>query len=182
MWGSERFGAGRWAGWGLSAALAAGVGAVAAPVGAAQPGGPVEGHVAVVQAVASWVAGEIALPATAPPPTIRFATPERLAALRHGEAVGHGSSEVVALYHDAERTIYLREGWTGRTPEERSVLVHEMVHHLQNLAGLRFACPAEREQAAYAAQARWLERAGSSLEAAFGIDGMTLLLRTRCLR
>jgi hypothetical protein len=180
MWGSERFGAGRWAGWGLSAALAAGVGAVAAPVGAAQPGGPVEGHVAVVQAVASWVAGEIALPATAPPPTIRLATPERLAALRHGEAVGHGSSEVVALYHDAERTIYLREGWTGRTPEERSVLVHEMVHHLQNASGARHACPAEREKAAYEAQADWLELFGADLAGAFEIDPMTRLVLTTC--
>jgi hypothetical protein len=177
---SGRAGVGGPVGWIRAAALATIAAAPAAAAGAERAGGHGEAPVAVVEAVASWVAGELALPAAASPPTIRFAPPERLAALRYGDAAGHGALEVVALYHDAERTIYLPEGWTGATLEEQSVLVHEMVHHLQNLADLRFACPAEREQAAYAAQAAWLERAGGSLQRSFGIDAMTLLLRTRC--
>ena len=53
--------------------------------------------------------------------------------------------EVVAVYHDATRTIFLSDAWTGASPADLSVLVHEMVHHLQNLAGLRYECPAARE-------------------------------------
>jgi hypothetical protein len=88
----------------------------------------------------------------------------------------------VALYDDAARTIYLAEGWTGDSERERSVLVHEMAHHLQNLAGRTFGCAAEREAEAYALQDRWLARSGSSLEAAFEIDALTLLVMTRCPR
>src|SRR5258707_15291269 len=42
--------------------------------------------------------------------------------------------------------------------------VHGMVHHLQNLANLKFECPMAREKLAYLAQDKWLGRFGTSLE------------------
>jgi hypothetical protein len=60
------------------------------------------------------------------------------------------------------------------------MLVHEMVHHFQAAAGQRFACPAEREKAAFAVQERWLARSGQTLESAFRIDRMYLLVATTC--
>ena len=62
------------------------------------------------------------------------------------------------------------------------MLAHEMVHHVQNLAGLTYDCPEARERPAFAAQQAWLARAGSDLAEAFGIDALTLLLRTSCFR
>jgi hypothetical protein len=41
---------------------------------------------------------------------------------------------------------------TMNGPRQLSVLVHEMVHHLQASADMRFACPAEREAVAYRAE------------------------------
>ena len=61
-----------------------------------------------------------------------------------------------------------------------SVLVHEVVHHLQHVAKLPHACPQEREQLAYRAQERWLRRFDRSLASEFGTDGFTLLVRTNC--
>ena len=92
-----------------------------------------------------------------------------------------GNLDTVAIYVDAERAIYLSTAWTGNSPADLSVLVHEMVHHLQNLAGEKFECPQEREKIAYAAQERWLLRFGRSLEADFELDGFSLLAKTRCL-
>ena len=89
--------------------------------------------------------------------------------------------DVFAIYDDVSRTIYLAEGWTGRTPAEVSVLVHELVHHIQNVAGLKFFCPAEREKPAYEAQAGWLALFGKNLEREFGLDAMTMLVRTNCI-
>jgi hypothetical protein len=130
-------------------------------------------------------------------PRIEFASPGRMAEVRYSRLgslrqdrvaaeasrlappeVGH---DVYAIYDDASRTIYLREGWTGRTSAEISVLVHELVHHVQNLAGQRFFCAAEREKPAYRAQADWLALFGKNLEGEFGIDAMTLLVRTNCI-
>jgi hypothetical protein len=79
-----------------------------------------------------------------------------------------------------DRTIYLPKTWTGDTPVELSILVHEMVHHLQNLAGMTFACPGAREKLAYAAQKDWLALFGHDLFTEFETDAFTLLVRTEC--
>jgi hypothetical protein len=92
-----------------------------------------------------------------------------------------GLREVIAVYRDDTRTIYLNESWTGTSPAEVSVLVHEMVHHLQNVAGLKYECPAAREKPAYLAQNAWLQRFGSDLETEFEIDMMTMLVTTSCM-
>jgi hypothetical protein len=87
---------------------------------------------------------------------------------------------VEAVYDDNKRTIYLPEDWQGDTPAEVSVLVHELVHHLQNGAGLKFQCPQERERTAFDAQIRWLEIFGKTLEEELGIDAFDTLVRTTC--
>lgn len=61
-----------------------------------------------------------------------------------------------------------------------SILVHEMVHHFQNVLALKHECPQERERLAYWAQERWLELFGHSLESDLALDGFSLLAKTRC--
>jgi hypothetical protein len=138
---------------------------------------------ALVTALAAWVASELGFPPVAELPRIQIASPEWMIGLRHtgniSEATFH-PSDTVAVYDDRDGTIYLPEGWTGRTPAELSVLVHELVHHLQNKTGQRFACGGEREKAAYEAQQRWLTMFGRDLFQEFEVDALTLLVRTNC--
>lgn len=104
------------------------------------------------------------------------------ASLRHGPKIrSEQLPELEAIYDYRARTIYLEEGWSGKTPAQLSVLVHEMVHHLQYAGRLRFTCAAEREKTAYAAQRRWLELYGLDLMEEFTLDPMTMLIRTNCL-
>jgi len=88
--------------------------------------------------------------------------------------------DVVALYDDQTKTIYLWDKWTGSRPAELSVLVHEMVHHLQNEAGTSYECAAEREKLAYEVQDKWLGLFGRNLESEFEINGLALLISTSC--
>jgi hypothetical protein len=159
---------------------------LSATVGAGRPGGatatrpPTPAH---LNAIAAWLASEFARPAMDDAPAVEFAAPRRMIEVR----LGGGSSasvtpDLVAAYDDRTRTIYLPQGWTGGSAAELSVLVHEMVHHLQNSAGASFECAEAREKPAYEAQARWLAAFGSGLGAEFGIDPLTLLVRTSCLR
>ena len=90
--------------------------------------------------------------------------------------------DVVAVYNDRTQTIVLDEAWTGATPAELSVLVHEMVHHLQNLAQLRYECSAAREKPAYLAQDQWLKLYGLDLEKEFEIDKFTIVASSACMR
>ena len=91
------------------------------------------------------------------------------------------TNDTLAVYIDGPEIIYLIEGWTGRTPADLSVLVHEMVHHFQYKLGFKHECPQDREKLAYAAQDRWLHLFGHSLESDFELDGFPVLVKTYCL-
>lgn len=142
---------------------------------------------ALLAEIAAWLSQHFDLPAAERPPKVAFVTPGEITAVRYRGFLGNNNgaspydaNDTVAVYEAASETIYLPEGWRGSKPADMSVLVHEMAHHLQHQADLKFACPAEREHLAYAAQQRWLQRSGRSLAQEFGIDGFTLLVRTNC--
>ena len=90
------------------------------------------------------------------------------------------SWDIISLYSNESKTIFLLDGWTGKTPAELSILVHEMVHHLQNVGQLKFACPEEREELAYKAQESWLHLFGHDLERDFQMDPFTILVKSKC--
>jgi Domain of unknown function (DUF6647) len=166
-------------------------------VGTAIEPGSIRVDAKLLTAIVAWLSSNYDLPPIYDPPIIEFVPPTMMAALRHRDVLSdlwsgrqasvgdvvtsRRSSTIVAIYNDADRTIYLPETWTGDTPAELSVLVHEMVHHLQNLAGMRFDCPEAREKLAYAAQRDWLELFGHSLFTDFETDPFTLLVRTECM-
>jgi hypothetical protein len=158
------------------------------------PGKPRAATVAVqpriLATVGNWLSWELGYPAVAELPKVVLAPPQRLSAMRSvgaapatlPQAAGPQTPpDIAAFYNDAERTINLPLGRSGATPAEVSILVHEMVHHIQNVAGMNYPCPEAREAPAFAAQAAWLARSGMDLLAAFGIDPLTLLVRTKCL-
>ena len=160
--------------------------------GSLASGSPTE---VLLRDIVNWLSGSFELPAIYDYPRIAFASPARLTAIRyHGllpqRALGTGSGaqeaaaenrpDIAAVYDDATKTIFLADSWTGATPADISVLVHEMVHHLQNLGKLQYDCPAAREKPAYRAQDQWLKRSGQDLETVFGVDMLTVLVRSAC--
>jgi hypothetical protein len=144
---------------------------------------------ALMRAVETWLTSNFDLAVAPEQPRIAIVPAAHMAAVRN-QALLRASSQAVlvsrsrnvaAFYHDMTRTIHLPAGWTGATAAEISILVHEMVHHLQNMAGLRYACPQAREAFAFEAQEQWLALSGRSLAGEFGLDGMTMLVKTRCM-
>lgn len=139
--------------------------------GRAMPSGLMEGLV-------HWIAQRHDLPPTAALPDITM-VPQRSLARSSDWQPGAGL-DVLALYSAEDRTIFLPPTWTGATQDEIGILVHELVHHMQEAAGRRYECPQAREEAAFAAQSAWLEQFGLDLEGSVGIDPLTLLVRTHC--
>lgn len=158
------------------------IAAVAFCLAAAAPYAAAESRQApsILDTIELWLEANFDLPPAARPPVLATAPAAQLVEIRYGPASTVPPGEVVAAYDDASRTIYLARGWTGGTPAQLSVLVHEMVHHLQASADMRFACPAEREKLAYRAQDAWLGLFGMDLEGTFGVDPATLLVATVC--
>lgn len=151
----------------------------------------------LLAAIRTWLTKNLGLPANYERPRIEFVQPSKMAALlrreQYQDPYAHtlldgedvislnGGRSIAALYDDGNKTIYLPEGWSGKTPAELSVLVHEMVHHLQNLAGLKYGCSEEREKLAYAAQTQWLGLFGRNLATEFQMDPFTIFVRSNCL-
>jgi uncharacterized protein DUF6647 len=122
---------------------------------------------ALLTAIVLWLSINFPLPANLNHPGIKFVSAAEMIAQRTGVSASEISSDILALYSNESKTIYLMDGWTGKTPAELSILVHEMVHHLQNVGQLKFACSEEREELAYKAQDDWLHLFGRDLEPTF---------------
>ena len=145
----------------------------------------------------TWLSSNFDLPAIQDHPTIEFVSKAKLATIRaEDSAISEGRTRtpgiddrvesanqrhVVALYDNNLKTIFLADDWAGTTPVDQSVLVHEMVHHLQNLGKLTFECPRAREKLAYLAQDKWLRRFETSLEKEFEVDMFTVLVSSSCM-
>jgi len=125
-------------------------------------------------AIMHWVSGYLRISGRYDLPCIEFAQTGSIAALRSRNS--HSKRQAMGAYDDTANTIYLPEGWTGKTTTEMSVLIHQMVYHVQNLAGLKYECSWERERLAYAAQESWLRLHDSNLWDAFAIDRTIFLL------
>ena len=136
---------------------------------------------ALLTAIVTWLSINFGLPPIHEHPTIELLPATQIAEIHYGTSDSYNWREVIATYDDATRTIFLAEGWTGRTPADLSILVHEMVHHLQDVSGRQYVCPASREKLAYAAQDAWLGLFGQTLLAEFELDRMTLKLTTQCM-
>jgi hypothetical protein len=135
-----------------------------------------------------WLASNFDLPTTKERPAIVVVTQAELVAKRlQQNSPSEGAAQVdptqrrvVALYDDRARAIFLTDDWIGTSPSDKSILVHEMVHHMQNLSGIKYECPMAREKPAYLAQDKWLGQFGLSLEKEFDVDMFTIVVSSAC--
>jgi hypothetical protein len=130
-------------------------------------------------AMITWLSRNFELPYTTELPKFALVPQEVMRSL--GARYGSGAQlDAEAAYVNSEQVIYLPMGWTGSTPRESSLLIHKLVHHLQHLSAMKFACVEERERLAYQAQQTWLALFRRDLVTEFRIDPFTVLVRTTC--
>ena len=146
---------------------------------------------ALLRAIVTWLADNFGLPRSDDLPAVKRETSSRITALHYNGSLSDGPQflhgapaglrPVIATYDSLSNTIYLPEDWAGRTPAELSILVHEMVHHLQRLARRKHECAEAGETLAFDAQDKWLRLFGSDLATEFQIDGFTRLVAALCI-
>jgi len=139
----------------------------------------------LLEALAIWVGAKLGQPVPVSLPRLVFKPAGQISALRTKQYQSEVISQIIApdiksIYSNRENIIYLPETWDGSTAADLSVLVHELVHHFQEMHQTKFECDAAREAKAFELQANWLRLFGNSLEEEFQIDPFTLLVRTSC--
>ena len=103
--------------------------------------------------IVTWLSSNFDLPAIKDHPAIELASTTKLATMQaedsarwqgltQAEGIDQSTQRrVVALYNVKSKTIFLPDDWIGKSPADQSVLVHEMVHHLQNVAESQVRMP-----------------------------------------
>ena len=153
-------------------------------------------YTALLTAIVTWISANFELPPDYNHPNIKLVPATEITFLRYKAftvaqqrellsleietTAPSARREAVAVYDDLTTTIFLPDTWKGVTPADLSVLVHEMVHHLQNNARKKYQCAGAREELAYAAQDKWLKLFGRDLLSDFQIDAFTLKVSTSC--
>jgi hypothetical protein len=129
-----------------------------------------------------WISSVSGLPLSDDTPEITRVDPAEMARLAKGPGVAAPDvkSGYLALYHADSRTVMLRRDWDMRDLRDRSILVHELVHHLQAEAGRDYVCKGAMEREAYDIQADWLEARGADLLEVMNMNGLFLYAVTRC--
>ena len=142
---------------------------------------------ALLIAMMLWLSANFDLPTVQEVPRIQYAPAAAMVALRHDNSSSANPSgpdsaaaDTLAVYRDDTQTIYLRDEWRGHTAADLSILLHELVHHMQNIGKRKFECSQQREQLAYQAQDRWLNLFATDLQKEFGLDAFTLLVKSSC--
>ena len=142
--------------------------------------------------IGMWLVSQFDLPAVRERPAIVLVSSAQLLAKRLQGAVSQGAAygaaytdpgqrRAVALYDDTLKSIFLADDWVGQSAADKSILVHEMVHHIQNVAQMKYECPMAREKPAYMAQDKWLAQFGLSLEQEFEVDMFTIVVSSACV-
>lgn len=89
---------------------------------------------------------------------------------------------VVALYNHDTKTIHLPKKFDHRIPSHKSILLHELVHHMQYANGYneKVHCMQLLEAQAYDLQEKWLKDNNIVLDKEFEIGPILRSLVTTC--
>lgn len=139
---------------------------------------------ALMYALMAWASAQTGIAPADTLPAVTYTAPEEMVQMQYPDGDGGAAANgvrVVALYDPNEAEIYLPLGFDVRDPVDVSVLLHELVHHMQYEAGVGYACRGEMERVAYEAQGEYLSSVGIDLLEAMEMNGLFLHLVTTCL-
>ena len=133
----------------------------------------------LIVALLAWIAGEtgVVMP---PAPAVELLPKEQMSEHAFGRSWRAGDD--IRAFYDADRsTVYLLDNWKSADLRSRSVLVHELVHHVQFFNRLSFECSATRERQAYELTAKWLRLQGvADPYAVMDTDEYTITAMSAC--
>jgi hypothetical protein len=128
----------------------------------------------------AWIAAHSNL-AAAGAPDIRYIPKQAMKGPFAFAAVKGSSLQLEAFYVPGKTAVYLRNTWRAGGLRDRSVLLHELVHHLQAVNNVHVSCMGTLERQAYDLQFKWLRENGVEDPYDFtGLDALTVVFAGIC--
>ena len=112
----------------------------------------------ILTALMIWLGANTPLDTNHDIPKILFLSQDKMEKLYYvQEQESNPNNKLHGLYDTDKDTIILLDAWDRRKPWDMGVLVHEMVHYLQDVNGIEFSCVNEMERDAWPIQKKYLK-------------------------
>ena len=111
----------------------------------------------ILTALMIWLGANTPLDTNHDIPKILFLSQDKMEKLYYVQEQDSHPNKLHGLYDTDKDTIILLDTWDRRKPWDMGVLVHEMVHYLQDVNGIKFSCVNEMERDAWPIQKKYLK-------------------------
>ena len=130
----------------------------------------------ILTALMIWLGANTPFQTDHPLPTVIFLSQEKMEQMFYGDNEYEPDS-LHGMYNKEESTIILSDDWNRNDPWDLSVLVHEMVHYLQDQNNMVFPCNAEMEKMSWPIQQFYLKKVHNF---DWDYDGLWFLVISNC--
>jgi len=110
----------------------------------------------ILIALMLWIGANTNYNTDVPLPSIEFKSQIEMENLYYGERPKR-EGELYGFYNIAKDVIVLPDTWDKNKPFDLGLLVHEMIHYLQDVNNIQFNCTAEMEVDSWPLQKQYLE-------------------------
>ena len=111
----------------------------------------------IITALMIWMGANTNLDTNHDIPLVVFLPQEQMEQMYYGDHE-HDEDSLHGLYDTNNNRIILMDTWDRRDPWDLAVLLHEMVHYLQDMNKIKFNCTAEMERDAWPIQKKYLDQ------------------------
>ena len=108
----------------------------------------------ILVALLLWIGSNSDYNTDVPFPTILFMEQEKMEQMFYQGIKKHG--ELHGFYHTEKNFIVLPDTWDRRKPWDLSVLLHELIHYVQDTNNIEFKCNMEMERLSWPLQQKYL--------------------------
>ena len=111
----------------------------------------------ILTALMIWLGANTTLDTNHDIPKVVFLPQEKMEQMYYVDEPEKLPNELHGIYDTDSDTIILRDTWDRRKPWDMGVLVHEMVHYLQDMNSMDFQCTAQMEKDTWPIQQKYLK-------------------------
>ena len=111
----------------------------------------------ILTALMIWLGANTPFSTNFDVPQVIFLPQEQLEHMFYGDNK-YEPEQLHGMYNKEVDIIFLPDDWDRENPWDMGVLLHEMVHYLQDMKNMEFACSREMEKMAWPIQQFYLEK------------------------
>jgi hypothetical protein len=135
---------------------------------------------AMIITLIGWIAANSNF-AVVDPPRILLIPKHEMGELYYRASEENKFFQLQAFYNFTNATIYLPDTWRPTELYDQSMLLHELVHHLQAQNNVKVPCQVAFERQAYDLQVTWLREQGvENPYALMGTNALAIYVISAC--